>query len=77
MPSCITCAQIAACYPWGRRRPAALATTCWRPAIAVSRPPAPAEGLYLWRVHYPPVFGLPDDSDIMPPPTGCPGDLLE
>jgi tRNA pseudouridine38-40 synthase len=38
---------------------------------------APAEGLYLWRVHYPPVFGLPDDSDIMPSPTGCPGDLLE
>ena len=34
---------------------------------------APAAGLYLWRVHYPPVFGLPDDSDIMPSPTGCPG----
>jgi tRNA pseudouridine38-40 synthase len=37
---------------------------------------APAGGLYLWRVHYPPVFGLPDDSDIMPPPAGCPADLL-
>jgi len=37
---------------------------------------APADGLYLWRVHYPPVFGLPDDSDIMPAPAGCPADLL-
>jgi tRNA pseudouridine38-40 synthase len=37
---------------------------------------APAAGLYLWRVHYPRVFGLPDDSDIMPPPAGCPADLL-
>jgi tRNA pseudouridine38-40 synthase len=37
---------------------------------------APAGGLYLWRVHYPVVFGLPDDSDIMPPPAGCPADLL-
>jgi tRNA pseudouridine38-40 synthase len=37
---------------------------------------APAGGLYLWRVHYPPVFGLPDDSDIMPAPAGCPADLL-
>lgn len=39
-------------------------------------PTAPAAGLYLWRVHYPQVFGLPDDSDIMPPPAGCPADLL-
>ncbi|MGC4028278.1 MAG: tRNA pseudouridine(38-40) synthase TruA [Steroidobacteraceae bacterium] len=38
---------------------------------------APAEGLYFWRVRYPAVFGLPDDSDIMPAPTGCPGDLLD
>ena len=37
---------------------------------------APAEGLYFWRVHYPPVFGLPDDSDMMSGPAGCPGDLL-
>jgi tRNA pseudouridine38-40 synthase len=37
---------------------------------------APAGGLYLWRVHYPQVFGLPDDSDIMPAPAGCPADLL-
>lgn len=37
---------------------------------------APAGGLYLWRVSYPAVFGLPDDSDIMPPPAGCPADLL-
>jgi tRNA pseudouridine38-40 synthase len=37
---------------------------------------APASGLYLWRVHYPAVFGLPDDSDIMPNPAGCPADLL-
>jgi tRNA pseudouridine38-40 synthase len=37
---------------------------------------APASGLYLWRVHYPPVFGLPDDSDIMPWPAGCPADLM-
>jgi len=37
---------------------------------------APAAGLYFWRVHYPPVFGLPDDSDMMPSPAGCPADLL-
>jgi tRNA pseudouridine38-40 synthase len=37
---------------------------------------APAGGLYLWRVHYPPVFGLPDDSDIMRSPAGCPADLM-
>jgi tRNA pseudouridine38-40 synthase len=37
---------------------------------------APAGGLYLWRIHYPPVFGLPEDSDIMPAPAGCPADLL-
>ncbi|MEO6079255.1 MAG: tRNA pseudouridine(38-40) synthase TruA [Steroidobacteraceae bacterium] len=37
---------------------------------------APAAGLYLWRVHYPPVFGLPDDSDIMRSPAGCPADLM-
>jgi tRNA pseudouridine38-40 synthase len=38
---------------------------------------APAQGLYLWSVQYPAGFGLPDDSDMMPSPTGCPGDLLE
>lgn len=37
---------------------------------------APAGGLYLWRVQYPPVFGLPDDSDIIRGPAGCPADLL-
>jgi tRNA pseudouridine38-40 synthase len=37
---------------------------------------AAAEGLYLWRVHYPQVFGLPDDSDIMRSPAGCPADLM-
>jgi tRNA pseudouridine38-40 synthase len=37
---------------------------------------APAAGLYLWRVHYPAVFGLPDDSDIMPSAAGCPADLM-
>lgn len=37
---------------------------------------APAAGLYFWRVHYPPVFGLPDDSDIITNPAGCPADLL-
>ena len=37
---------------------------------------APAEGLYFWHVHYPPVFGLPDESDIMRSPAGCPADLL-
>ena len=37
---------------------------------------APAAGLYFWRVHYPSVFGLPDDSDMMPSPAGCPADLL-
>jgi tRNA pseudouridine38-40 synthase len=38
---------------------------------------APAQGLYLWSVQYPVGFGLPDDSDMMRSPTGCPGDLLE
>jgi tRNA pseudouridine38-40 synthase len=38
---------------------------------------APAAGLYLWRVHYPAVFGLPDDSDIMRCPAGCPADLMD
>src|SRR6185369_554327 len=38
---------------------------------------APAAGLYFWRVHYPPVFGLPDDSDIMRCPVGCPADLID
>jgi len=38
---------------------------------------APAGGLYLWRVQYPPVFGLPDDSDIMRCPSGCPADLMD
>jgi tRNA pseudouridine38-40 synthase len=37
---------------------------------------APAAGLYLWRVHYSPVFGLPDDSDIMVAAAGCPADLM-
>jgi tRNA pseudouridine38-40 synthase len=37
---------------------------------------APAAGLYLWRVQYPAVFGLPDDSDIMPAAAGCPADLM-
>ena len=37
---------------------------------------AGAAGLYLWRVHYPQVFGLPDDSDIMRSPAGCPPDLM-
>jgi tRNA pseudouridine38-40 synthase len=38
---------------------------------------APAAGLYLWRVDYPTVFGLPDESDIMRTPLGCPADLLD
>jgi len=38
---------------------------------------APAAGLYFWRVHYPAVFGLPDDSDIMRCPSGCPADLMD
>jgi tRNA pseudouridine38-40 synthase len=37
---------------------------------------APAAGLYLWRAHYPEVFGLADDSDIMRCPAGCPADLM-
>jgi tRNA pseudouridine38-40 synthase len=37
---------------------------------------ASAAGLYLWQVHYPEVFGLPDDSDIMRCPAGCPADLM-
>jgi tRNA pseudouridine38-40 synthase len=37
---------------------------------------AAAAGLYLWRVQYPQVFGLPDDSDIMRSPAGCPADLM-
>jgi tRNA pseudouridine38-40 synthase len=38
---------------------------------------APADGLYFWAAQYPAVFGLPDDSDMMPSPAGCPGDLLD
>jgi tRNA pseudouridine38-40 synthase len=38
---------------------------------------APAAGLYLWRAHYATVFGLPDDSDIMRGPSGCPADLMD
>jgi tRNA pseudouridine38-40 synthase len=38
---------------------------------------APAAGLYLWRVHYPAVFELPDDSAMMLPPAGCPADLMD
>jgi len=38
---------------------------------------APADGLYFWAAHYPPVFGLPDDSDMMQSPSGCPGDLMD
>jgi len=37
---------------------------------------APAGGLYFWAVQYPPGFGLPDDSDMMRGPSGCPGDLM-
>jgi tRNA pseudouridine38-40 synthase len=37
---------------------------------------APAAGLYLWRVHYPALFELPDDSAMMPSPAGCPADLM-
>jgi tRNA pseudouridine38-40 synthase len=37
---------------------------------------AAASGLYLWRVHYPPVFELPDDSVMMRSPAGCPADLM-
>ena len=38
---------------------------------------APAAGLYLWQVAFPAVFGLPDDSAIMPSPVGCPADLFD
>jgi hypothetical protein len=38
---------------------------------------AAAAGLYLWKVSYAAVFGLPDDSDMMLSSTGCPADLLE
>jgi tRNA pseudouridine38-40 synthase len=37
---------------------------------------APAEGLYFWSVQYPAGFGLPDDSDMMSGPAGCPADLM-
>lgn len=37
---------------------------------------APAEGLYFWSVRYPDGFGLPDDSDMILPPAGCPADLM-
>lgn len=43
----------------------------------IAPPTAPAQGLYLWRVLYPSVFGLPADSDIMAALPGCPGDLLD
>jgi tRNA pseudouridine38-40 synthase len=38
---------------------------------------AAAAGLYLWRVHYPAVFELPDDSAMMLSPAGCPADLMD
>jgi tRNA pseudouridine38-40 synthase len=31
-------------------------------------PTAPAHGLYFWRAHYPPQFGLPDDSAMIDAP---------
>jgi tRNA pseudouridine38-40 synthase len=31
-------------------------------------PTAPADGLYFWQAHYPPQFGLPDDSAIIGTP---------
>jgi tRNA U38,U39,U40 pseudouridine synthase TruA len=32
---------------------------------------APAAGLYLWRVDYPPVYGIPTpDHGLLLPPTG-------
>ncbi|MEN9705728.1 MAG: tRNA pseudouridine synthase [Pseudomonadota bacterium] len=37
---------------------------------------APAEGLYFWSARYPDGFGLPDDSDMMHAPAGCPADLM-
>jgi tRNA pseudouridine38-40 synthase len=37
---------------------------------------APADGLYFWSVQYPDGFGLPDDSDMILPPAGCPADLM-
>jgi tRNA pseudouridine38-40 synthase len=37
---------------------------------------APSAGLYLWRVHYPAVFELADDSAMIPSPAGCPADLM-
>jgi tRNA pseudouridine38-40 synthase len=37
---------------------------------------APADGLYFWSVRYPDGFGLPDDSDMMRGPAGCPADLM-
>jgi tRNA pseudouridine38-40 synthase len=37
---------------------------------------APAEGLYFWSARYPDGFGLPDDSDMMHGPAGCPADLM-
>ncbi|MFM1886063.1 MAG: tRNA pseudouridine synthase [Pseudomonadota bacterium] len=38
---------------------------------------APAAGLVFWRVGYPAVFGLPDDSVMMQGPAGCPADLMD
>jgi tRNA pseudouridine38-40 synthase len=62
---------------WGEAPPGhaleVLATRDRRMAPAT----APAAGLYFWRVNYPSVFGLPDDSDIMQAPVGCPADLQE
>jgi tRNA pseudouridine38-40 synthase len=58
------------------------ATPAWAAEVLAGRDrriapaTAPASGLYLWRAHYPAVFGLPDDSDIMPTPAGCPADML-
>jgi tRNA pseudouridine38-40 synthase len=61
---------------WGEAPPEYAAEVLAARDRRIAPATAPASGLYFWRVHYPAVFGLPDDSDMMPSPAGCPADLL-
>ena len=60
----------------GRERPGRTAELLAARDRRLAPATAAASGLYLWRVHYPPVFELPDDSAMMPSPAGCPADLM-
>ena len=60
----------------GDREPAWAAEVLATGDRRINAATAPAEGLYFWSAQYPDGFGLPDDSDMMPGPAGCPADLM-